>query len=131
MHLLEPAARGHGRITRFLLPSLISAGLIISALCFIAPRAKATTTACQNGAATTVDGTIHKVMEVDGGFEFYIQDASLDCGRVYILSSVQQSCSLFSPIHATGTISQPVMGTDHVDWQLTNASFSCQQSPMQ
>lgn len=126
MHSFQSAARKCGRIPRFLLASLISAGLIISSLCFIAQHAKAAPTACQNGAATTVDGTIHKVMQVDAGFEFYIQDDALDCGRVYIVSQVEQSCSLFSTIHATGTISQPVDGSDHVDWQLTNASFSCQ-----
>jgi len=88
-----------------------------------APQAKA---ALQDGAAATIDGTIHKIMQVDAGYEFYIEDDSLDGKRVYITSSDEKSCQLLSHIHATGTISQPVAGTDHTDWLLTNASFSCQ-----
>ena len=123
MHQFKSATRSSGRIPRFLLASLFSASLIILSLSFIAPQAKA---ALQDGAATTIDGTIHKILQVDTGFEFYIEDDSLKGSRVYISSQDEQSCRLFSHIHATGTISQPVAGTDHVDWHLTNASFSCQ-----
>lgn len=126
MKSIKSAARDRGRFVSLSL--LISASLIILSLCFIAPQVKAAATACQDGAATTVDGTIHRVMQVDAGFEFYIEDDSLGCAPVYILSQNEQSCSLLSHIHATGTISQPVAGSDHVEWQLTNASFSCQQS---
>jgi len=109
---------------RFLLVSVIPASLIILSLCAIGPQAEAA--ALQDGAATTIDGTIHKIMQVDAGFEFYIEDDSLNGSRVYISSQEEQSCRLFSHIHATGKLSRPVSGTDHVDWHLTDATFSCQ-----
>ena len=126
MQSYKLAARGRGRFPRFLSASLISASLIILSLCFMTPQAKAVPTACQDGAATTVNGTIHKIMQGDAGFEFYIEDESLGCEVVYILSQDAQSCVVLSTIHATGKLSQPVEGSDEVDWQLTNASFSCQ-----
>jgi hypothetical protein len=96
---------------------------VIVLISFSAPQAKA---ALQDGAAATIDGTIHKVMQTDQGYELYIEDDSLDGKRVYITAQDEQSCKLLSRIHATGTISKPVAGTDHIDWHLTNASFSCQ-----
>ena len=97
--------------------------LVILTVCLGAPQAEAS---LKDGATATIDGTIHKIMQVDGGFEFYIEDDSLDGERVYITSKNEQSCQLLSHIHATGTVNKPVRGSDHIDWQLTNASFSCQ-----
>ena len=124
MQSIKSSIRNRRLITRFLLTSLISASLSVLTLFLSAPLAKAAT--LQDGAATTVDGTIHKIMQVDAGFEFYIEDDSLNGNRVYITSKDEQSCQLLSHIHATGTITRPVAGTDHTDWLLTNASFSCQ-----
>lgn len=123
MRFLLSAAHRRGRVPRRLPVLMISAGLIILSLCFIAPQAEAS---LKDGAAATIDGTIHKIMQVDGGFEFYIEDDSLDGERVYITSKEEQSCQLLSHIHATGTVNKPVRGSDHIDWQLRNASFSCQ-----
>jgi hypothetical protein len=116
------AAHLCGRVPRFLLASLISAGLITLSLCLFVPQAKA---ALQDGAAATIDGTIRKIMQTDAGFELYIEDDSLDGKRVYITTQDEQSCKLLSQIHATGTINQPVMGSNRIDWHLTNATFSC------
>ena len=66
------------------------------------------------------------IMQLDAGYEFYIEDDTLNGSRVYITSKDKQSCAVLSHIHATGTIKKPVMGSDHIDWHLTNASFSCQ-----
>ena len=106
MRFLFPATHRRGRVPCLLFAALISASLLILSLCVLAPQAKA---ALQNGAATTVDGTIHKIMQVDGGYELYIEDDSLDGKRVFITSQDEHSCQLLSHIHATGTLTSPCL----------------------
>jgi hypothetical protein len=121
MHFLKLATHRRGRISSFL--RLL---LLILPLSFITPQAKAAAiTTCQDGAATTVDGTIFKVLRGDTTW-FYINGSSLDCGPVYIETANAQTCVLRSQIHASGTLSKPVSGSSRVEWSLTNPTFSCQ-----
>jgi hypothetical protein len=125
MHLFKLATRSGGRIPRFLLAALISAGLIISSFCFIAQHAKAAATACQDGATVTVAGTIYKVVNADTTYLF-IRGTSLACDPVFLTTTNPQNCVFRSQIQASGTLTLPVFVGGRVEWSLTNPTFSCQ-----